>query len=128
MAAMWAAPMSLLAGIPLAVFHPGALPGTLALIWGFCLFVYALYPQVERFVPGPVGLVKTLLLGLLGVAGVLAYGLGPAGWSPGRAAGWAAGVLAVALVLGFDLEGTSPMQAGATVGYWAARWPGVLKA
>jgi ferredoxin len=34
----------------------------------------------------------------------------------------------VALVLGFDLEGTSPLRAGATVGYWAARWPGVLKA
>jgi len=128
MAVMWAAPMSLLAGIPVAIFNPGALPGMLGLIWGFTLFVYALYPQVERFVPGPVGLVKTVLLGLLGAAGILAYGLGPGGWGTGRVAGWVVGLLGVALVLGFDLEGTSPLRAGATVGYWAARWPGVLKA
>jgi NAD-dependent dihydropyrimidine dehydrogenase PreA subunit len=128
MAVMWAAPMSLLAGIPVAIFSPGSLPGLLALIWGFTLFLYTFYHPVERFVPGPVGLARTLLLGLLGAAGVLAYGLWIGGWGAGRAAGWAAGVLAVALVLGFDLEGTSPLQAGATVGYWAARWPGVLDA
>lgn len=128
MAVMWAAPMSLLAGIPVAVFRPRALPGLLALIWAFPLFVYTFYHPVERFVPGPVGLAKMLLLGLAGAAGVAAYGLGPGGWPAGRIAGWGLGVLAVALVLGFDLEGTSPLEAGATVGYWAARWPGVLKA
>lgn len=128
MAVMWTTPMSILAGIPVAVFSPGSLPGVLGLIWGFTLFLYAFYPQVERWVPGPVGLVKTVLLGLLGAAAVLALGLGPAAWAVGRAVGWSAGILAVALVLGFDLEGTSPLQAGATVGYWAARWPGVLKA
>ncbi len=128
MAVMWAAPMSLLAGIPVAVFSPGSLPGLLALIWAFTLTLYLFYGPVKRFVPGPVGLVKTMLLGLLGAAGVLAVGLWLADWPTGRAVGWALGVVAVALVLGFDLEGTSPLEAGATVSYWAARWPGVLKA
>jgi NAD-dependent dihydropyrimidine dehydrogenase PreA subunit len=128
MAVMWAAPMSLLAGIPVAVFNPRALPGLLALVWGFTLVVYTFYQPIKRTVPGPVGLVKTVLLGLLGAAGVLAYGLGPGHWAAGQVVGWPLGILAVALVLGFDLEGTSPLEAGATVGFWAARWPGVLKA
>jgi len=128
MAAMWAAPMSLLAGIPVAIWRPGALPGLLALIWTFTLFLYTFYYPIKRFVPGPVGLAKTLLLGLLGAAGTLACGLGLAGWTTGQAVGWSLGILAVALVLGFDLEGTSPLEAGATVAFWAARWPGVLKA
>lgn len=128
MAVMWAAPMSLLAGIPVAILSPRSLPGLLALIWAFTLTLYLFYGPVKRFVPGPVGLVKTVMLGLLGAAGVLAYGLWLADWPAGRVAGWALAVLAVALVLGFDLEGTSPLEAGATVGYWAARWPSVLKA
>jgi len=128
MAVMWAAPMSLLAGIPVAIFRPRALPGLLALIWAFTLFLYAFYDPIRRWVPGPVGLVKTVLLGLVGAAGTLAYGLGLAGWGTGQAVGWSLGILGVALVLGFDLEGTSPLEAGATVAFWAARWPGVLKA
>ncbi len=64
---MWATPMSIVAAIPLAIFARGSLPGVLALIWGFTLFVFVFYEPVMRLVPGPVGLVKTLLLGLVGV-------------------------------------------------------------
>jgi NAD-dependent dihydropyrimidine dehydrogenase PreA subunit len=77
--------------------------------------------------PGPVGLVKTLALGVVGVTGLVVWSLVLGHWQPGRVVGWGLAVLAVALVLGFDLEGTSPLQAGATVSYWAGRWPGVLK-
>jgi NAD-dependent dihydropyrimidine dehydrogenase PreA subunit len=127
MAVMWAAPMSLLAGVPVAVFSPRSLLGVLALIWTFTLFLYALYEPVKRYVPGSVGLVKTVVLGLVGVAGLGVWSLGTSHWEFGKLVGWCLGILAVALVLGFDLEGTSPLEAGATVSYWAARWPVVLK-
>ena len=127
MAVMWAAPMSLLVGVGVAIFSPHSLPGVLALIWGFTLFLYVFYEPVKRFVPGSVGLVKTLVVGLVGVVGLLLWSLLIGNWDIGRLVGWGVGILAVALVLGFDLEGTSPLQAGATVSYWAARWPGVLK-
>lgn len=127
MSVMWAFPMSLLAGIPLAIFSPGSLPGVLALIWAFTLFLYVFYQPVMRFMPGPLGLVKTLALGVVGVAGLVAWSLVLGHWTSGSLAGWSLGILAVALVLGFDLEGTSPLRAGATVSYWAARWPAVLK-
>jgi ferredoxin len=41
--------------------------------------------------------------------------------------GWSAAVLVVALVLGFDLDGTSPVHAGSTAAYWSRRWPAILK-
>jgi 2-oxoglutarate ferredoxin oxidoreductase subunit delta len=28
--------------------------------------------------------------------------------------------------LGFDLDGTAPLHAGSTVGYWARKWPAIL--
>jgi NAD-dependent dihydropyrimidine dehydrogenase PreA subunit len=127
MAVMWAAPMSLVAAIPVAVFSPRSLPGVLALVWVFTLFLYIFYHAVKRLVPGPVGLVKTMVLGLVGVVGVVVWSLALGHWEAGKLVGWCLGILVVALVLGFDLEGTSPLEAGATVSYWAARWPGVLK-
>ncbi len=135
MAVMWAAPMSLLAGVPVAILNLRALPGVLALIWAFTVFLYTFYGPIKRFVPGAVGLVKMVVLGLLGVAGLVLWSWGMGHWEIGGPvlsgveglAGWGVGILVVALVLGFDLEGTSPLEAGATVSYWAARWPGVLK-
>jgi NAD-dependent dihydropyrimidine dehydrogenase PreA subunit len=127
MAVMWAAPMSLLVGIPVAIISLRSLPGVLALIWAFTLCLYAFYEPVNRFVPGAVGMVKTLVLALLGVGGVVTYSLVIGHWSLASVTNWSMGILGVALVLGFDLEGTSPLQAGATVSYWVARWPGVLK-
>jgi NAD-dependent dihydropyrimidine dehydrogenase PreA subunit len=127
MAVMWAAPMSLLAGIPVAIFSLHSLPGVLALIWAFSVFLYALYEPVRRVMPSSVGLVKAVLLGLIGMVGVGVWSLVIGHWDIGKLVGWCLGILAVALVLGFDLEGTSPLEAGATVSYWAARWPGVLK-
>jgi NAD-dependent dihydropyrimidine dehydrogenase PreA subunit len=111
MAVMWAAPMSIVAGIPVAIFGPQSLLGVLALIWTFTLFVFAFYDPLMRYVPGPVGLVKTLLLGLVGSAAVVAYGLLVGAWSWASIVGWSLGILAVALVLGFDL---------------GQRWPWVL--
>jgi NAD-dependent dihydropyrimidine dehydrogenase PreA subunit len=127
MAVMWAGLLSAIAVIPVAIIDWRMLPGVLALIWGFALFLFAFFDQVMRFVPGPVGLVKTLALGLLGVVGVVAFGLAIGDWSTGSMVGWSLGILGVALILGFDLDGTSPLNAGATVAYYARKWPGVLK-
>lgn len=126
MAVMWAAPLSIVAAIPLALFAPGSLWGALALIWGFSLFLFAFYDSVMRSVPGATGMIKTLALGLVGVLGIGLYGWFVAGWSPASIAGWSLGILAVALVLGFDLDGTSPLYAGSTVAYWSRKWPWVL--
>ena len=127
MAVMWAGLLSALVVLPVAIIDWRILPGVLALIWSFALFLFAFFDQVSRFVPGPVGLVKTLVLGLLGAAGVLVYGLAIGKWSVGAVVGWSLAVLGVAVVLGFDLDGTTPLQPGATVAYYARRWPGILK-
>ncbi len=127
MAVMWAATLSLVAAIPVAILSLLSLPGVLALIWGFALFLLAFYEPVRRFVPGPVGLVKTMLLGLLGVVGVVVYGLAIGDWGLGVILGWSLGILAVAMALGFDLDGTSPLEAGSTVAYWGRKWPGIFR-
>lgn len=127
MAVMWAGLLSAVVAIPVAIFDWRMLPGSLAMIWGFSLFLFALFDQILRYVPGPVGLVKTLILGLVGVVLVVVYGLVFGGWSAGSTTGWSLAILSVALVLGFDLDGTSPMRAGATVAYYAERWPSILK-
>jgi NAD-dependent dihydropyrimidine dehydrogenase PreA subunit len=125
-AVMWAAPMSIVTAIPVAILSLSSLPGVLALIWGFALSLFVFYDLVMRYVPGAVGLVKTLVLGLIGVAGVVAYGLLVGEWEVGSIVGWSLGILAVAAVLGFDLDGSSPLNAGSTVAYWGRKWPWVL--
>jgi ferredoxin len=127
MAVMWAGPMSLVAGIPVAVFQPTSLAGVMGLIWAFALFLFAFYDPILRHVPGPASLMQTALLGAVGVAGVLAYGLLVGGWSTGALVGWSLGTLAVALMLGFDLDGSSPLYAGSTVAYWGRRFPAIYK-
>jgi NAD-dependent dihydropyrimidine dehydrogenase PreA subunit len=127
MAVMWAGLLSVVVIIPVAIVDWRMLPGVLALIWGFALLLFSFFDQVSRFVPGPVGLVKTLILGLVGATGVVAYGLAVGDWPTGSIVGWSAAILSVALILGFDLDGTSPLRAGATVAYYAQRWPGILK-
>ena len=127
MAVMWAGLLSAIAVLPVAIIDWRMLPGVLAMIWSFALFLFAFFDQVTRFVPGPVGLVKTLIVGLFGVVGVVVYGLALGEWSAGAIIGWSLSVLGVAVVLGFDLDGTTPLQPGATVAYYARRWPGVLK-
>ncbi len=123
MAVMWAAPLSIVVGIPVAIFSWQSAVGVVVLIWAFSLFLFAFYDAVVRWVPGPVGLVKVLVLGLAGVVGVLVYGLTIGDWGLGAIIGWSLGVVTVALVLGFDLDGTSPVNAGSTVAYWGRKWP-----
>ena len=127
MAVMWAGTLSLVASIPVAVVNWRMLLGTLALIWAFSLFLLVFFEPVMRYVPGPVGLVKTLVLGLVGVAGVVIYGLLLDDWPAGSIVGWSLGILSVALALGFDLDGTSPLNAGSTAAYWSRKWPATLK-
>jgi NAD-dependent dihydropyrimidine dehydrogenase PreA subunit len=126
MAVVWAGILSVFVGIPTAFLSLRSLPGVLALIWGFSLFLFVFYDAVDRYVPGPVGLVKTSVLGLIGVVGVLVYALTIGDWSMGPIVGWSLGILCVALVLGFDLDGTSPLRAGSTVAYWSVKWPRIL--
>jgi NAD-dependent dihydropyrimidine dehydrogenase PreA subunit len=127
MAIMWAGTLSLVAVIPVAIFSLRSLPGVLGLIWAFSLFIFAFYGPVMRWVPGAVGIVKTLLLGFVGVAGVLVWGLAIGDWRAGSIVGWSLGILAVSLALGFDLDGSSPLHAGSTVAYWSRKWPGIIK-
>lgn len=126
MAVMWAGMLSAFVGIPVAILSLRLLPGVLALLWGFSLFLFVFFDAVDRYVPGPVGLVKTLVLGLIGVVGVVVYALTIGEWSMGTIVGWSLGILGVALVLGFDLDGTSPLRAGSTAAYWSVRWPRIL--
>jgi NAD-dependent dihydropyrimidine dehydrogenase PreA subunit len=126
MAVMWAGMLSLIAGVPVAIFGSSSLVGVLTLIWGFALFLFVFYEAVMRFVPGPVGLTKTIILGMVGVVAVVVYGWTVGNWSTEAIVGWSVAILAVGVVLGFDLDGTSPLYAGSTVGYWAVRWPGIL--
>ncbi|MGD8623538.1 MAG: 4Fe-4S binding protein [Anaerolineae bacterium] len=127
MAVMWAGLLSVVAVVPVAIFSPGSLLGVLALIWGFSLFLFIFFDQVLRYVPGPVGLVKTLVLGLVAIAGLVVWSLAVGHWATGNLVGWGLAILGVALVLGFDLDGVSPLRAGATVAYYARKWPGILK-
>lgn len=127
MAVMWAAPLSLLAGIPLALVDAHWLPGTLALIWAFTLFVYSLYQPIMRHVPGQTGLLKTMLLGMVGAGAILVYGLGIAGWGAATMAAWCLATVAAAVILGIDLDGTSPLRTAATIDYWGRRWPRTLR-
>lgn len=127
MAVMWAGLLSAFVLIPVLIIEWQLLPGVLALIWGFALFLFVFFDQVSRYVPGPVGLIKTLLLGLVGIASVSVYGLVFGNWEIGAVVGWSLGILGVAMVLGFDLDGASPLQAGSTVAYYARKWPGILK-
>ncbi len=126
MAVAWATMLSLLVGIPTAIINARSLPGVLALLWGFPLVLFGGYGPVMRCLPGPVGVVKTLLLGLTGAAGLVVWSSVIGHWEIGRLVGWGLGILAVALVLGFDLEGMSPLDASATVAYWGRRWPRTL--
>jgi len=126
MAVLWAGMLSVVAVIPVAIFSLGSLPGVLTLIWAFSLFVFVFYEPLMRYVPGPVGNVKVFLLGLVGVVGVVVWGLVIGNWETGKIVGWSLGTLAVSLVLGFDLDGSSSLNAGSTVTYWARRWPGIL--
>jgi NAD-dependent dihydropyrimidine dehydrogenase PreA subunit len=123
MAVMWAAPMSIVAGIPVAIFSLESLLGVQALIWAFTLFAFIFFEQVLRYVPGPVGQIKMLVLSIVGITIVVAYGLLFGDWGWGTIAGWSLGILAVGLVLGFDLDGTSPLNAASTVTYWGRKWP-----
>ena len=127
MAVMWAGLLTAVALIPLVIIDWRILPGVLALIWCFALFLFVFFEQVSRYVPGPVGLVKTLVLGLVGVAVVIVCGVTVGGWSTSSIVGWSLAILVVALILGFDLDGTSPLQAGSTVAYYARKWPAVLR-
>jgi NAD-dependent dihydropyrimidine dehydrogenase PreA subunit len=127
MAVMWAGTLSAVVVIPIAIFSLGSLPGALALIWSFSFFVLIFYETVMRYVPGAVGLVKTALLGLVGVAIIVAYGLTLGDWSTASIVGWSLGTAAVALTLGFDLDGSSPLYAGSTAAYWSRKWPAILK-
>jgi len=126
-AAMWAFPMSVIAAIALAIFSPGSIPGALLLIWGFALALYILFDPILRYVPGPVSLVKISLLGLAAAAGLAAYGLLIGDWPTGKLIGWSAGALLVAIVMGFDLEGQTPLYAPSSITYWGTRHPSYMK-
>lgn len=127
MAIMWAFPLSVLAGIPVGLADLSLLPGVLAVIWGLALLTYVLYEPLMERVPGSSGNVKALVVGLAVTALVVAYGVTVGRWRATGVVGWSLAVLGVAVILGFDLDGTSPLRAGSSVAYWGRRWPVTLK-
>jgi NAD-dependent dihydropyrimidine dehydrogenase PreA subunit len=126
MAVMWGVPFSLIVGAVLFFVNRQAMPGALALVWFMSLGFFVLFHQVVRYVPGPTGLHKSVLIGILVGAVLAAYGGLVAGWSTGATIGWGVWPVALGILLGFDLEGESPLYAGSTVTYWGVRWPWVL--
>lgn len=52
-AAAWAFPMSVFAGLLALLFWPSALAGIILLIWGLALAVFASFPLVERWMAKP---------------------------------------------------------------------------
>lgn len=127
MAVMWGFPISVLAGIPVALVDPSLLPGALALVWGYTLMVYALYEPLMTYVPGSTGAVRALVVGIAAAVTVAAMGLTLGRWRASTAVGWSLSIVGMAVVLGFDLDGTSPLRPGSTVAYWGRRWPSTLK-
>ncbi len=126
MATMWAAPLSLIVVAVLFFVNRQAIPGAFVLVWAMALSFFAFFEPLLRHVPGPTGLHKTVLLGSVIGGGLAAYGFAVGSWSMTAIAGWGLGAVLIAVLLGFDLEGQSPLYAGSTVTYWGARWPWVL--
>ena len=122
-AVMWAFPISAIVIIVLAIVSPSSIPGALALIWGAALALYVLFDPIMRYVPGPVSLVKTSLLGLVVATGLVAYGLLVGDWPTGKLIGWSVGALLLMIVMGFDLEGQTPLFAPTSITYWGTKYP-----
>lgn len=122
-AVMWAFLMSVIAVIFLAIVSPGSIPGALALVWGSSLALYILIDPIMRYVPGPVSLIKTSLIGLGMAAGFVVYGLLVGNWSATKLIGWSAGAFLLMIVMGFDLEGQTPLYAPTSITYWGTKYP-----
>lgn len=128
MAAMWGFPLSLIVAATLfAVGRSAAIPGALALVWAIPLAVFLAFNRLARIRWLPTGLCKTLPVGVAAVLIIVVWGLIAGGRPIGWYAGWAAGALAVTLMLGSDFEGHSPTLPSATLTVWGRRFPGLLR-
>jgi NAD-dependent dihydropyrimidine dehydrogenase PreA subunit len=108
MAVAWAFPISMLALVPSLWWPGGALP-LVALVWALSLVVFLGFPAYERMLRGggeravPLivwGLFLLALLGFQRVAGGLAWG---------ATLRWSLASLAILLILGVDLTGSTPV-------------------
>ncbi len=124
---MWAGLLTAIVLIPVVVLNWRCFPVSLALIWGFALFLFVFFEQVIALCARSCRAGQNGGPGVYWRVGVVVYGSTIGDWSTGAIVGWSLAILLVALVLGFDLDGASPLQAGATVAYYARRWPGIMK-
>lgn len=109
MAIMWAFPLSLLALLALPSW-PAGVPGLLALIWGLSLGIYLGFPVYERLVARGNLAAFLLLLGGLTVGGTAAAGAATDRLTGPFLLRWGGIGLGAALLLGFDLAGTTPLH------------------
>jgi ferredoxin len=108
MAAMWAAPLSVLALVTLFFWPDGLLP-FLALIWGLTFAVYGTFPLYEGLVrrgslPGLLVLLGSLTVVVVAVVGALTGNL-----ALSFLLRWGGLGLATVLLLAFDLAGSTPL-------------------
>ena len=127
MAVMWAGMLSIPLGVIMGIFWPGLLPSVLLLVWGMSLISLVLFEPIMRTVPGPVGLIKMMVVGVIVVTGLVLYSLVAQDWPVAKLLGWSGAVIGMSLFLGFDFEGLSPLYASGTVSYWGKKWPWYLK-
>ncbi|HEY73004.1 MAG TPA: 4Fe-4S binding protein [Thermoflexia bacterium] len=108
MAVMWAAPLSLLAPITL-IFWPGRLLPLVALIWALSLAVYLAFPLYEPLVARKSLAGFVVLFGGLTLAGIALTGTLTGRLTLPFILRWGGLGLGMALLLAFDLAGSTPL-------------------
>jgi ferredoxin len=108
MALMWAGPLSVLALVML-LFWPGGFLPLLALIWGLTLAVYGAFPLYQGLVRRRSFVAFSALFGGLTGVGVALAGALTGGLSLSFFVRWGGLGLAMVLLLGLDLAGSTPL-------------------
>jgi NAD-dependent dihydropyrimidine dehydrogenase PreA subunit len=126
MAIMWATPISVIPLIPLLIWWRGLALPFVAVVWGIALIVFVGFPWLparlfvvhsDKTLPGWMRYLvvfdpraqKILLVWAAVVAGLAAYGLLVADWGWMTILGWVLVSLAVGLLVGLDLTGSTPL-------------------
>lgn len=123
LAMLWALPVSIILAIPFAIWWRGALVGVIGLVWGLALAMCVFYFRL----PGKIGIQKAMFVDSFFIIGIIVYSLLVTHWSVGTLVGWCLGSVALAIILGFDFEGSSGIHASDTVAFYARKWPWIMK-
>jgi NAD-dependent dihydropyrimidine dehydrogenase PreA subunit len=126
MAIMWATPISVIPLVPLLIWWRHLALPFAAIVWGIALVTFAGFPWLparlsvahsDKTLPGWIRYLvvfdpraqKILAAWAAAVVGLVAYGLLVADWGWMTIVGWVLVSLAVALLVGLDLAGSTPL-------------------